>query len=74
MGGPHLKSNRVTSEHTNRLYNVVASVYTARNADEVRKIVESYQKPAAHSCRYFYVSIDDGKYLEKCVLCDEPKV
>lgn len=23
--------------------------------------------------RHHYVSIDDGKYLEKCVLCDKPK-
>jgi hypothetical protein len=22
---------------------------------------------------HHYISIDDGKYMEKCVLCDEPK-
>lgn len=33
----------------------------------------NYVDPPACVCKHFYVSIDDGKYVEKCVLCDEPK-
>jgi hypothetical protein len=35
-------------------------------------VLSAFDEPP-HRCRHFYVSIDDGLYLEKCVLCDKPK-
>lgn len=33
----------------------------------------NYVDPPPCPHKHFYVSIDDGKYLEKCIACDEPK-
>lgn len=41
-------------------------------ADLTAPVLSAFDlSPCSH--RHFYVSIDDGLYLEKCVLCDEPK-